>query len=983
MDRSSILLITLLAALIGLLAVPALGSAAELDPRVQAELDAKSPHEYLSVILFMADQADVAGLDAELKLQRASRDYRHEAVVTALQEATASQTELLALLEAEQARGEVAGFTSYWISNLVVVKATKTMVLRLAARDDIARIEPNFRVELIAPEQTGPQDDPGAKESASLSRGVGVTNSVRATNADQVWYELGITGAGTIVANCDTGVDGDHPALTDRWRGNFAPASECWLTLIGGNPNYPEDDGNPSHGTHVMGTITGLGAATEDTVGIAWGALWIATDPINQGVSSGFDNDIITAFEWFADPDGNPGTLDDVPDVVQNSWGVMEEFWPQYDNCDSRWWNVIDNCEAAGVVTTWSAGNEGDDFGDESLRSPADRATTATNCFAIGAVNAEDYSFPYPLASFSSLGPTGCDVEPDLKIKPEVVAPGVNVYSSVDGGGYQGGWNGTSMAGPHVAGVVALMREANPDLDVVTIKEILMATAVDLGPQGEENSYGHGFIDAYQAVLAVMSGFGRIEGTVLNASDGYTPVPGALVEVPEADRATTTAADGTYSLMVPAGTYDVGASHPSFSPVIESGVVVDEDATVVLDFDLDDIGAPEIHNTTEQRSTEDETGPYTIEATITDFSALTETALYYRTNGGAFQMLTMAAQGADVYRADIPGQPHTTHVEYYVTAADVVPNRASDPPTAPDELYDFYVAPIVDIFADDIESGAPDWTHGNVEPGFGDQWHQSTQRNYTPGGTTSWKCGDTGSGDYANLLDAGLVTPEIELGLDSYLHFWHWMDAETSSAYPEYAYDGGLIEISIDGGPYEQITPVGGYDYLVREGGTPGPFAPETPFFSGSHGWEEVHFDLSGYEGSARIRFRFGSDGAAAAEGWYLDDIVVDGFQIDFSAVDPVRPQAGLALQPADPNPFLGSTRLHYRTGEAADVLLQVFDASGRLVRTLVRGTQPAGDHTAVWDGRDGAARPVAAGLYFSRLQVGHEVLTEKVILAR
>ena len=85
---------------------------------------------------------------------------------------------------------------------------------------------------------------------------------------------------------------------------------------------------------------------------MAFDAEWIACNAINQGAGGGFDNDVITAFEWFADPDGNPGTLDDVPDVVQNSWRISEAFGGDYVDCDERWSAVIDNCEAAGVITT-------------------------------------------------------------------------------------------------------------------------------------------------------------------------------------------------------------------------------------------------------------------------------------------------------------------------------------------------------------------------------------------------------------------------------------------------------------------------------------------------------------------------------------------------------------------------------------------------------------------------------------------------------
>ena len=141
-------------------------------------------------------------------------------------------------------------------------------------------------------------------------------------------------------------------------------------------------------------------------------------------------------------------------------------------------------------------------------------------------MGATEHSPPYTIAGFSSRGPAGPNCGPEEnRIKPEVSAPGVNIYSSVPGGGY-GYLDGTSMAAPHVAGVVALMRSANPDVDVITIKQVLMATATDLGDAGEDNDYGHGFIDAYAAVQPVMGGFGNVEGTVTDADTG-DPVAGA------------------------------------------------------------------------------------------------------------------------------------------------------------------------------------------------------------------------------------------------------------------------------------------------------------------------------------------------------------------------------------------------------------------------------------------------------------------------
>ncbi|MBP6875654.1 MAG: hypothetical protein KBD56_06250 [Candidatus Eisenbacteria bacterium] len=175
------------------------------------------------------------------------------------------------------------------------------------------------------------------------------------------------------------------------------------------------------------------------------------------------------------------------------------------------------------------------------------------------------------------------------------------------------------------------------------------------------------------------------------------------------------------------------------------------------------------------------------------------------------------------------------------------------------------------LFADDVESGVGGWTHGPVTSGWTDQWHQSTTRNHTPGGDTSWKFGDTGAGSYASNSDGGLVTPAIVSNGALELTFWHWMDAEVSSYYTGQAYDGGLIEVSYDGGAWSQVTPAGGYTHIARGSG---PFAAGTAMFSGSISWRQESITINDYAGSLRFRFRFGSDSGVVREGWYVDDIV-------------------------------------------------------------------------------------------------------------
>ncbi|HEX7400764.1 MAG TPA: S8 family serine peptidase [candidate division Zixibacteria bacterium] len=462
--------------------------AGEIEKNFDDYLKTLSPDEYVSAIVIMADQADIKSLNAELKKEKTTRQERHQRVVSVLMSAASrSQGAITNYLNSKKSDGLVRGYTPYWIMNLMVIEAKRSELERIAARSDVERVEENFKVSLIEPL--------GKRDPNESSKGIGVTPGLRAINAPRVWHELGYTGLGRLLGNIDTGVDGAHPALSGRWRGNHEPWQECWRDSVGFGDTTPHD--YYGHGTHVMGTMTGLGVATGDTIGVAWQAEWIADNAINQNVGAAFDNDVLDAFQWMTDPDGIPETIDDVPDVVQNSWGIDHRF-SGYVDCDYRWQTVIDNCEAAGVVVTFSAGNEGPT--PQTHRSPANICNTPTTNFSIGAVDATHYTFPYPIASFSSRGPSDCNTS---VIKPEVVAPGVTVYSSVPGGGYeQNYWDGTSMAGPHVAGVVVLMRQANPDLEVDSIKQILINTAIDLGTHGEDNDYGYGIIDAYEAVLA-------------------------------------------------------------------------------------------------------------------------------------------------------------------------------------------------------------------------------------------------------------------------------------------------------------------------------------------------------------------------------------------------------------------------------------------------------------------------------------------------
>ena len=301
-------------------------TAAEFSPALDAELSMAGMSDKVSAIVILESPVDIRALDLKLHDTGATLAKRHKDVIDALKyNAESTQPAFVEEFDAAMKDGQVFGFTAHWVENLFVIQATREYIEGLRGRGDIKYVTENFKAELIDPIITNPKDATNRRPGHNLDT-ESTTPGQNATRATEVNRLLGITGQGVLVANLDTGVDGNHPALANRWRGNFAPSAQCWLDLLGTGTTFPVDDGR--HGTHVMGTMAGraISGVDTNTVGAAPDARWIACNAINQGVSSGFDNDIITAFEWFTDPDGNPLTLDDVPDVIQNSWGVNATF---------------------------------------------------------------------------------------------------------------------------------------------------------------------------------------------------------------------------------------------------------------------------------------------------------------------------------------------------------------------------------------------------------------------------------------------------------------------------------------------------------------------------------------------------------------------------------------------------------------------------------------------------------------------------------
>ena len=192
-------------------------------------------------------------------------------------------------------------------------------------------------------------------------------------------------------------------------------------------------------------------------------------------------------------PDDNTTTTNDMPDVINNSW-----YDPSSEYCNPIYEELFTNVEELGIAIVFSAGNSGS--GTQTITTPKNINLSLVNTFATGNIDGANYLTGdlTPIRSSSSRGPSRCGGEGSLLIKPEVCAPGTNIRSSVPGGGY-GNKTGTSMAAPHVAGAIVLLKQAFPNFTGEKLKLALYNTAIDLGDTGEDNTYGNGLIDVYAA----------------------------------------------------------------------------------------------------------------------------------------------------------------------------------------------------------------------------------------------------------------------------------------------------------------------------------------------------------------------------------------------------------------------------------------------------------------------------------------------------
>ncbi|MGE5499220.1 MAG: S8 family serine peptidase, partial [Syntrophothermus sp.] len=316
--------------------------------------------------------------------------------------------------------------------------------------------------------------------------------SVNLIGAETVWSAYNARGEGIVIGIIDTGIDYLHPALGE----GIGPGHK----VIGGydfvnKDNDPMDDNG--HGTHVAG----ITAADNSVIkGVAPGASLFALK-VMDSYGSGLESDIVSAIEMTVDPDNNEST-DDKLDVVNMSLGSEE------GNPFDAMTEAVNNAVKLGVTYCISAGNSGD---YNTICSPG----TAELAITVGASDKLDN-----IAPFSSRGP----VNKTYSMKPDILAPGVNIRSGYMGGRYES-LSGTSMAAPHVAGSCALLKQLHPDWSPEMIKSALMTTAKNLGL--DFMTQGTGRINVFDAskvrTLAVPSqlsfGLDTLDSGILKTMD--------------------------------------------------------------------------------------------------------------------------------------------------------------------------------------------------------------------------------------------------------------------------------------------------------------------------------------------------------------------------------------------------------------------------------------------------------------------------------
>lgn len=994
--------------------------AMKIDPALLEALAGKSADSMVPVLVIYEGSHRVPD-DVLAELEGASAKKRRDKVIAALKKHTkASRTGVLAVLNSPALSREVDNVRELYLVGAISFEGTIGAVNALhALPDDATLFHDNVRAtyDAVRPVATDAMKLlPAATDTAW---------GVKYVNAHKVWSQLGFDGTGVVVGHIDTGVWLAHPDLAgglwnnpgeivgngidddgngfiDDWRG--------WD--FGDNDNNPNDDSpTGGHGTHTAGTVIGDGSGTVLT-GVAPGAtlmplkLWNA---IGAGGSLG----TVWAAEQYC--------LENGARIITMSLGFIGAIPSAFmrgerDNCA--------NLRDAGVLLCNSAGNNHNDYDPPlelglTARVPAPWNPLAVPYSSLGgtlSVGGTGYKSNVSYSS-SSWGPAKWDdVDPYNDwpylpgaglTKPDICAPGVNVNSTVVGGGYSGDtWSGTSMSCPHVAGVAALMLQKNPSLSPAGLDSLMEKTALGLGAAGKDNVFGSGLVNALLAVQAVPTvqrpditvsavlpdpagdrvlDPGQVSPLAFELTNASPVVIGTSVT------ATLAIAANPYVTVV-----DGSAVFPNLA--IDDGTGDNQSDTFSLNVAA---GAPQSYVFT-LLLTVQAAGGFQRTFDIEWYVGLPD----FRTHDLGGIVLTVTDQGIIGYMSDAGTEGEGMSYQggaggmylgsfwagvdaNYVCARDFGGNGA--------EVFEWRVMTTPNGRVKDLGAIGSDQTFQSV---FSDAGHAAPKPLQVEQTSMTFAVPEN---DRFVILEYRLTNNGATALPALYNAVFCDFDIN-NSAVNLGATDAArkLTYMYSEGGPYFGIALLGGtpatnlslinnttYVYPLstisavnRDLFLRGAISVPTAATAGD--WSAIAAsvaNLSANGGQALVAYAL-VYGADLAE---LQD-AADAANAMYSPVAPVtdlQPFKVLHLAQNHPNPFNPSTTINYALARDGHVRLEVFDLAGRRVRSLVDEMRTAGTHTANWDGLDDGGNQASSGTYFCRMSTAGETSSRKMTLVK
>lgn len=787
----------------------------KIRPELAKQFQAKSEGDFW---IRFTDRADLSKAVAIPDWVR-----RGTAVADALRKtASVSQEKVRAELDASGVK-----YQAFWATNAIRVSGgSLTMAQNLAAHSEVEGLYAPIAYKV-------PETTPGTDENTVNALEWGIAN----INADDVWSQYGVKGEGVTIANIDTGVQFDHPALVASYRGNNGDGTfdhdYNWFDAAGTCDTPCDEDG---HGTHTMGTMAGADGANQ--IGVAPGVKWIAANGCCPT-----DAALITSGQWMLEPTDLAGQNPDAakrPNIINNSWGSeLPSNAPFMEDVTLAW-------KASGIFGAWSNGNSG-----PACQTSGSPGSMASN-YSTGA-----YDVNNNIAGFSARG-AGQNGE----IKPNISAPGVNVRSSVPGNGYAS-ISGTSMASPHLAGAVALLWSAAPALagDVDATRALLNGAAIDKadsqcgGTAADNNVYGEGRLDALALLDAATIGdTGTLAGTITDAATG-SPLAGATVTITgSVTREVTTGAPGTFSTLLPVGDYQVAVAAFGYTGSTATATVTD-DATTTVDVALTPVPSFSITGTVTDGSGHG--WPLYAKVTVQGPSGVYD----YTTPGNGRYSITVPGGATYTlkYESQYPGYQAVTK-EVVVAARNVVANVA-----VPVNSTTCTTAPGYAFGSD----GEYETFDGTTVPagwsvvdnaGTGQVWKFTDDggRGNLTGGSGNFAIIDSDDYGLGGRQDTSLVSPEVDLTAVAapVIRF--------NQDFNQLGSDRADVDLSLDGGAT--------WTNLLRQAADfRGPRSTEIPIPQAA--------------GQAQVKVRFHYYDASYEWWWSVDNVLI-GSQVTCAPID-------------------------------------------------------------------------------------------------